>query len=252
MDAKKQRKANFSDVEVEVLVDAVGTSYKVLYGKFSPCLTNNMKTMAWESVTEKVNAVSLQCTRGVVEVKKKWQDMQSAVKKKEAQRRKNLTQTGGGPSQLPMLKPWEEKILQLIPQSAISGIEDGVDTSEVRSSLQMSQKPSCLEIQPFIVTEVPVEELENLDTNSDVPVVSQSEEESSLSEPSTSKGKRKAQTFNEYSYGSRRLIEIEEEKLSIKKQRLEIEKERLEILKNFYALFSSSNVQSVCNLLSEF
>lgn len=53
MDAKKQRKANFSDVEVEVLVDAVGTSYKVLYGKFSPCLTNNMKTMAWESVTEK-------------------------------------------------------------------------------------------------------------------------------------------------------------------------------------------------------
>uniref|UniRef100_A0A8W8IH39 Myb/SANT-like DNA-binding domain-containing protein n=1 Tax=Magallana gigas TaxID=29159 RepID=A0A8W8IH39_MAGGI len=240
MDAKKQRKANFSDVEVEVLVDAVGTSYKVLYGKFSPCLTNNMKTMAWESVTEKVNAVSLQCTRGEVEVKKKWQDMQSAVKKKEAQRRKNLTQTGGGPSQLPMLKPWEEKILQLIPQSAISGIEDGVDTSEVRSSLQMSQKPSCLEIQPFIITEVPAEELENLDTNSDVPVVSQSE------------GKRKAQTFNEYNYGSRRLIEIEEEKLSIKKQRLEIEKERLEILKNFYALFSSSNVQSVCNLLSEF
>uniref|UniRef100_A0A8W8MI14 Uncharacterized protein n=1 Tax=Magallana gigas TaxID=29159 RepID=A0A8W8MI14_MAGGI len=101
--------------------------------------------------------------------------MQSAVKKKEAQRRKNLTQTGGGPSQLPMLKPWEEKILQLIPQSAISGIEDGVDTSEVRSSPQMSQKPSCLEIQPFIVTEVPAEELENLDTNSDVPVVSQSE-----------------------------------------------------------------------------
>ncbi|XP_052692538.1 uncharacterized protein LOC128170816 [Crassostrea angulata] len=101
--------------------------------------------------------------------------MQSAVKKKEAQRRKNLTQTGGGPSQLPMLKPWEEKILQLIPQSAISGIEDGVDTSEVRSSLQMSQKLSCLEIQPFIVTEVPAEELENLDTNSDVPVVSQSE-----------------------------------------------------------------------------
>nr|XP_034319413.1 uncharacterized protein LOC117687255 [Crassostrea gigas] len=100
--------------------------------------------------------------------------MQSAVKK-EAQRRKNLTQTGGGPSQLPMLKPWEEKILQLIPQSAISGIEDGVDTSEVRSSPQMSQKPSCLEIQPFIVTEVPAEELENLDTNRDVPVVSQSE-----------------------------------------------------------------------------
>uniref|UniRef100_A0A8W8NP96 Uncharacterized protein n=1 Tax=Magallana gigas TaxID=29159 RepID=A0A8W8NP96_MAGGI len=69
----------------------------------------------------------------------------------------------------------KNKILQLIPQSAISGIEDGVDTSEVRSSLQMSQKPSCLEIQPFIVTEVQAEKLANLDTNSDVPDVSQSE-----------------------------------------------------------------------------
>ncbi|XP_065924971.1 nuclear apoptosis-inducing factor 1-like [Magallana gigas] len=97
-------------MEVEVLVDAVGTNYKILYGKFSPCLTNNMKTMAWESVTEKVIIVSLQCTRGVMEVLKKWQDMQSVVKKKEAQRRKNLTQTAGGPSQLPMLKPWEEKM----------------------------------------------------------------------------------------------------------------------------------------------
>lgn len=40
----------------------------------------------------------------------------------------------------------------------------------------MSQKPSCLEVPSFIVTEVPAEELENdVDTNSDVPVVSQSE-----------------------------------------------------------------------------
>uniref|UniRef100_A0A8W8MJ34 Myb/SANT-like DNA-binding domain-containing protein n=1 Tax=Magallana gigas TaxID=29159 RepID=A0A8W8MJ34_MAGGI len=188
MDAKKQRKANFSDVEVEVLVDAVGTSYKILYGKFSPCLTNNMKTMAWESVTEKQIIVG----------KFKLTSIDASL----TISREHVLFC----------------ILQLIPQSAISGIEAGVDTSEVRSSLQMSQKPSCLEIQPFIVTE----------------------------------GKRKNQTFNEYSYGSQRLIEIEEEKLSIKKQRLEIEKERLEILKNFYALFSSSNVQSVCNLLSEF
>uniref|UniRef100_A0A8W8LN38 Uncharacterized protein n=1 Tax=Magallana gigas TaxID=29159 RepID=A0A8W8LN38_MAGGI len=33
-------------------------------------------------------------------------------------------------------------------------------------------------------------------------------------------GKQKSQTFNENSYGSQRLIEIEEEKLSVKKQRL--------------------------------
>ncbi|XP_062620631.1 nuclear apoptosis-inducing factor 1-like, partial [Saccostrea cucullata] len=108
-EGKKPRKANFTDLEVEVLVDAVSTNYKVLYGKFSPSLTNNMKTAAWETVTEKVNAVSLQCRREVGDVRKKWQDLQSAVKKKESQRRKSMRQTGGGPMELGAFKPWEEK-----------------------------------------------------------------------------------------------------------------------------------------------
>lgn len=34
-------------------MDVVSTRYKIIYGKFSPSLTNNMKTVAWESVTEK-------------------------------------------------------------------------------------------------------------------------------------------------------------------------------------------------------
>ncbi|XP_062599043.1 uncharacterized protein LOC134260505 [Saccostrea cucullata] len=156
-EGKKPRKANFTDLEVEVLVDAVSTNYKVLYGKFSPSLTNSMKTAAWESVTEKyqmqffthdnsfkiklnvcyisnislspkklkliliierhmyvykyrVNAVSLQCRREVGDIKKKWQDLQSVVKKKESQRRKSIRQTGGGPMELGAFKPWEEKV----------------------------------------------------------------------------------------------------------------------------------------------
>lgn len=34
MDTKKPRNANYSDAEVNVLVNEVGTSYKILYGKF--------------------------------------------------------------------------------------------------------------------------------------------------------------------------------------------------------------------------
>lgn len=46
----------------------------------------------------RVDTVSLQSTvheRSGRNLKKKWQDIQSAVKKKEAQGRRNLTQTGG-------------------------------------------------------------------------------------------------------------------------------------------------------------
>ena len=53
MFSKKQRKANFSDTEVEMLVEAVCYNYHILYGKFSPNLTNSMKISAWADVTEK-------------------------------------------------------------------------------------------------------------------------------------------------------------------------------------------------------
>ena len=54
MFAKKQGKANFSETEMEMLVEAVcDKSFHILYGKFSPKLTNSMKISAWADVTEK-------------------------------------------------------------------------------------------------------------------------------------------------------------------------------------------------------
>ncbi|XP_061174229.1 uncharacterized protein LOC133183285 isoform X3 [Saccostrea echinata] len=67
-------------------------------------------------------------------------------------------------------------------------------------------------------------------------------------------GKRRAQLC-EYSTETRRLVEIEEEKLAIKKKRLEIEQEKLQILRNVYSLLqekSTSSVPSFSRLLSEF
>ena len=57
MSAKKPRKANFSEAEVNVLVEAVAESYSTLYGKFSPRLTHSMKTSAWEDVAEKYELI---------------------------------------------------------------------------------------------------------------------------------------------------------------------------------------------------
>lgn len=51
--AKKQRNANFSEAEVNVLVEAVAASYSTLNGKFFPNLTNSMRTSALDDVAKK-------------------------------------------------------------------------------------------------------------------------------------------------------------------------------------------------------
>ncbi|XP_022289801.1 uncharacterized protein LOC111108933 isoform X3 [Crassostrea virginica] len=145
------------------------------------------------------------------------------------------------------------EILQFLPKSSITGLEDGVDTSYA-AQLQMTPQQA---IPSFIVTEVPVEELEL--ENATVPIESQVSNmgDSSSSFVSTndadddsllirSRGKRKAKPSScDDSYGyTQRLIEIEEEKLAIKKRRLEVEEEKLKVMNNCFnflqSLFSTS------------
>lgn len=47
--------------------------------------------------------------RTTEEMKKKWADMQSLTKKKEAERR-SMKQTGGGPAPNSMFKNWENLV----------------------------------------------------------------------------------------------------------------------------------------------
>lgn len=56
----------------------------------------------------RVNAVSLNCgTREVEDVKKRWKDAKTAVKKKESKRKSGLQKTGGGPPVDVTFRPWE-------------------------------------------------------------------------------------------------------------------------------------------------
>lgn len=58
--------------------------------------------------SHRINAASITCCRREVdEVKKKWKDARTNVKKKEAMRKKQSTTTGGGPPPEVYFKPWE-------------------------------------------------------------------------------------------------------------------------------------------------
>ena len=65
-DSEKAEEGKFSEAEVNVLVEVVVASYSTLFGKFSPSLTNSMKTLAWEDIGEKYEIMSELILAGVL------------------------------------------------------------------------------------------------------------------------------------------------------------------------------------------
>nr|XP_022308062.1 myb-related transcription factor, partner of profilin-like [Crassostrea virginica] len=132
----EERKANWTDANISLLVDLVtdGTErWAIIRGKFSPSLTIQSKQKVWMEITERVNSSS-SCLRTLKDVKKKWQDIQSHTKKKEATRKTEMKRTGGGPPPSE-LKAWEEKIIGVLSNEILSGIEGGVDSLDTDNEM---------------------------------------------------------------------------------------------------------------------
>ncbi|CAC5369268.1 unnamed protein product [Mytilus coruscus] len=109
-------------------------------GKFSPSVTKDSKNRCWATITQRINAENPSAvSRGVADVKKKWQDLQSIVKKKEAARRRSLNATGGGPSPEDTTKSWEKAIISTFTNTQLEGIAGGEDTGSVSPCEPLSE-----------------------------------------------------------------------------------------------------------------
>eukprot|EP00105_Crassostrea_gigas_P030612 XP_011453000.1 PREDICTED: uncharacterized protein LOC105346201 [Crassostrea gigas] len=136
---KQKRKPNWSTDELEALGQGVSANIKTIRGKFSPGLTISQKTQCWQQIAERVNSVNIsEITRDVVDCKKKWQDISSATKKKEAARLKEMRGTGGGPAPVEDIKTWERLILGTLSKCSVEGVEGGVDTLECNKATTSS------------------------------------------------------------------------------------------------------------------
>ncbi|CAC5407050.1 unnamed protein product [Mytilus coruscus] len=112
--------------EINILINLVTENIDVIKGKFSPTLTSNNKHKCWESNVESINATNID-KRSLPQVEKKWIDLQSEARKKEAKRRRDSTQTGGGPASLENGNN-DLKIISVISDAAISGLQTGYDS----------------------------------------------------------------------------------------------------------------------------
>lgn len=68
--------------------------------------------------------------RSAAELKKKWSNLCSSKKKKLASFRRELKKTGGGPAPTQLTEE-DDMFLSIIGETAIGGIEGGVDSSEM-------------------------------------------------------------------------------------------------------------------------
>jgi hypothetical protein len=134
----RKRNPNFSESEIQILVDEVEKSRQVLFSKFSNTSTNSSKKRAWLAICEKINSVhNFGYKRTPEEIKKKWSSYMSDAKRKASYRRREAEKTGGGPPP-PELSAMEEKVVGIMGSTSIAGIEGGIDTCDDNTTASSS------------------------------------------------------------------------------------------------------------------
>ena len=95
---------------------------------------------------KKVSEVSGGEVRTAKAVKKKWSDMASSLKRKEAASRREINMTGGGELVGEDLSGVEQRVVGMLAVEAIDGVEGGVDVgverqeSVEKDSLDMNEQ----------------------------------------------------------------------------------------------------------------
>jgi hypothetical protein len=92
----------------------------------------------WDNVASIVNACGLGLERTGPQIKNKWMDLKYRTKKKASVLKNDLLKTGGGPRKEKPLTDIEQRILALIGETCVSGIQ-GLDfdsTARIVSSLE--------------------------------------------------------------------------------------------------------------------
>jgi hypothetical protein len=249
----RNRKPNFTDADAATQVESIESRYDIISSKFSDKLHLVDKKKAWEDVTEAVNVES-KVKRTVDEIKKKWDDMKTRTKKKASELKKKRNATGGGdpPDPTETLTEIEMKIVAIIGETIIHGIEGGMDSEirvqpdvqvEVETSNENQSDEGSHEVDSCVSSRATTPITGMMPGCSNrlsigvgmMPVCSKQLDEARLVNDKANKTKSskppriEVDTLNEYSGNSRRLIQIEEERLEVEKKRLKLETRRLEI-----------------------
>ncbi|KAG8447970.1 hypothetical protein GDO86_015176 [Hymenochirus boettgeri] len=114
----KKRKMNFSEQEVEIILEEMEKQKHVLINHFNAGVPLLTKSNAWHEILKRVNAVST-CHRELAEVKKKWSDLKTEVRRKMSQARAAVEGEGDVGMAPVMLTPTQQRICNLLGENSI-------------------------------------------------------------------------------------------------------------------------------------
>ncbi|XP_072309715.1 nuclear apoptosis-inducing factor 1 [Eucyclogobius newberryi] len=127
----KKRKMNFSDREMEIIVEEIEKQKHTLVNHFNAGVTHMAKNQAWVDILKKVNAVTT-CPRELAEVKKKWSDMKTEVRRKVAQARAAIEGNSADCTPVPViLTAMQQRICNLLGEATIISIPAGDSDAEI-------------------------------------------------------------------------------------------------------------------------
>ncbi|XP_059214282.1 nuclear apoptosis-inducing factor 1 [Centropristis striata] len=127
----KKRKMNFSEREVEIIVEEIEKQKHTLVNHFNAGVTHMAKNNAWVDILKKVNAVTT-CPRELPEVKKKWSDMKTEVRRKVAQARATIEGTSTDCTPVPViLTAMQQRICNLLGEATIISLPTGDSDAEI-------------------------------------------------------------------------------------------------------------------------
>uniref|UniRef100_A0A8C7I9R6 Nuclear apoptosis inducing factor 1 n=1 Tax=Oncorhynchus kisutch TaxID=8019 RepID=A0A8C7I9R6_ONCKI len=134
----KKRKMNFSEREVEIIVEEIEKQKHTLVNHFNAGVTHIAKNNAWIEILKKVNAVTT-CPRELAEVKKKWSDMKTEVRRKVAQARAAIEETTTDCTPVHViLTAMQQRICNLLGEATIISLPTGDPDAEITLPVTMS------------------------------------------------------------------------------------------------------------------
>ncbi|XP_028664446.1 nuclear apoptosis-inducing factor 1 [Erpetoichthys calabaricus] len=126
----KKRKMNFSEREVEIIVEEMEKQKHILVNHFNAGVAHIAKNNAWLEILKRVNAVTT-CQRELAEVKKKWSDLKTEVRRKVAQARAAMDGSADCSSVPVILTAMQQRICNLLGEATIISIPAGEGGTEI-------------------------------------------------------------------------------------------------------------------------
>ncbi|XP_072945312.1 uncharacterized protein [Epargyreus clarus] len=163
---KRDRSANFSLPERDILVSLVQKYQTVLENKKSDASTWKMKEAAWESIQNEFNARSGGTFRSTKTLKVKYEGLKRTVRKKSAAIRLELYRTGGGSNKAPSLDNVEEQIKSMITLSTdgMKSVYDCDVISQSHENQDVIDVPKLEEFKGISVLDVDITEVVQSET----------------------------------------------------------------------------------------